>query len=197
MHAFADAQHAVSATTATPSRRPDRLIDLDDGSLKASQRQLRSTRCRCRRDVRARQNHGQRQSGRRGELSRVLSDEREGIDTVPMRHVMYAEKSLLMDDASADALIDYAAALAEAAGGDSVRLVAVGDDGNEVEVAFLLNSATVLIIESASADLEMPANDDAVRIMRQKADHIRHPPEAQTQAPSGLPDFDFDFDEIH
>jgi hypothetical protein len=113
-------------------------------------------------------------------------------DTVRMKHVMYAEKSLLMDDASADALIDYAAALAHIAGGDTVRLWAVGDDGNEVEVSFLLNSATVLIVESASADLKVRGNHDAVTAMRRKSDLIRNPPPAQAQKPSEMPDYDFD-----
>jgi hypothetical protein len=116
----------------------------------------------------------------------------DGTDTVRMKHVMYAEKSLLMDDASADALIEYAAALAEISGGDTVRLWAVGDDGNEVEVSFLLNSATVLIVESASANLNVRANDDAVSHMRHKAEQIRNPPPAQTQKPSDIPDYDFD-----
>jgi hypothetical protein len=111
---------------------------------------------------------------------------------VRMMHVMYAEKSLLMDDASAEALIDYAAALADTAGGDTVRLRAVGDDGNEVEVAFLLNSATVLIIESATASLDLMPNDDAVEYMRSRTDHLRNPRPARTHTLSDASDFDFD-----
>ena len=109
-----------------------------------------------------------------------------------MKHVMYAEKSLLMNDASAEALIDYAAALADSGGADTVRLRAVGDDGNEVEVAFLLNAATVLIIESASAVLDIVPNDDAVAFMRGEIERIRNPRPAQTHTLAHTPEFDFD-----
>ncbi len=111
-----------------------------------------------------------------------------------MKHVMYAEKSLLMDDASAEALIDYAAALASIGDADTVRLRAMGDDGNEVEVSFLLNSATVLIIESASAALELMPNDEAVAHMRDRIDRIRNPRPAQPQ--ERVESTEFDFDEI-
>lgn len=111
---------------------------------------------------------------------------------MPMKHVMYAEKSLLMDDASAEALIDYAAAIADSGGGDTVRLRAVGDDGNQVEVAFLLNSATVLIVESANAVLDVMTNDDAVAYMRGRTERIRNPRPAPTHTLIGSADYDFD-----
>ncbi len=113
-----------------------------------------------------------------------------------MKHVTYAEKSLLMDDASAETLIEYAAALANSGGADRVHLKAVGVDGNKVEVEFLLNSATVLIVESASADLDLEPNDEAVRWMESRMDRIKHPPSAQTESPDGIESFDFDLDEI-
>ena len=109
-----------------------------------------------------------------------------------MKHVMYAEKSLLMDDESADALIEYAAAVAECGGGDTVHLHAVGDDGNEVTVTFLLNSATVLIVETATAKITTLDNDEAVASMRRKIERLRNPPPAQAETPTGLPDYDFD-----
>jgi hypothetical protein len=109
-----------------------------------------------------------------------------------MKHVMYAEKSLLMDDASAEALIDYAAALADSGGADTVRLRAVGEDGNEVEAAFLLNSATVLIIESASAVLDIVPNDDAVAFMRRRTDQLRNPRPSPTHTLADAHEFDFD-----
>ena len=117
-------------------------------------------------------------------------------DARRMKHVTYAEKSLLMDDESAETLIEYAAALASSGGADRVRLRAVGSDGNDVEVEFLLNSATVLIVESASARLEPEPNPAAVRWMKSKMDRIKNPPSAQTEMPSSLDQFDFDLDEI-
>ena len=105
---------------------------------------------------------------------------------------MYSEKSLLMDDASADVLIEYAALLAANGSSDTVRLQAVGEDGNDVEVAFLLNAATVLIVESASADLHPNANEQTVREMRDKIELLRNPPPARMQRASEIPDYDFD-----
>lgn len=112
-----------------------------------------------------------------------------------MKHVMYAEKSLLMEDESAEALMQYAAAIAENNGGDTVKLRAVGVDGNVVEVSMLLNSATVLVVETTSADLSPPDNKEAVEEMRRKTDQLRQPPPAQPFTPSSVPDY-YDFDEI-
>lgn len=109
-----------------------------------------------------------------------------------MKHVMYAEKSLLMDDESADALIDYAAAVAASGGGDTVRLHAVGDDGNEVTVTFLLNSATVLIVETATAKIVTLDNDETVSAIHRKIQRLRNPPPASSETPDGVPDYDFD-----
>lgn len=115
-----------------------------------------------------------------------------------MKHVMYAEKSVLMDDASADTLIDYAAALADVGGGDTVSLHAVGVDGNEVDVTFLLNAATVLVVESASADLDVTENTAAVEEMRRRTAQLRNPIPASPEARRDLSesDFDYDFDPI-
>jgi hypothetical protein len=117
------------------------------------------------------------------------------LEAVGMKHVMYAEKSLLMDDESADALMEYAAAIAENNGGDTVKLRAVGEDGNAVDVSILLNSATVLIVETASADLAPPKNEETVEAMRRKTGQLRQPPPAQPFTPSSVPDY-YDFDEI-
>lgn len=62
---------------------------------------------------------------------------------VPMKHVMYANKSLLMGDEAADLLAEYAAALAEYGHADNVVLRAVGADGTEVDATFVLNSSSM------------------------------------------------------
>lgn len=98
-----------------------------------------------------------------------------------MRHVMYGGKSLLMEDASADTLVEYAAAVAADASGETVRLRALGDDGNEVDVAFLLNAGTVLVVESASGDLPLPANDERVEEMCAALARRRNPPSVQSE----------------
>lgn len=115
-----------------------------------------------------------------------------------MKHVMYGEKSLLMDDESAEALIEYAAAIGDRGAADTVHLKAVGDDGNEVEVDFLVNTATVLVVETASANLDVPANPDAVRAIRRKIELLTNPPPARPEFPPAHHDIDheFDFDQL-
>jgi hypothetical protein len=85
-----------------------------------------------------------------------------------MKHVTMAEKSLLIGDEAADALTEYAALVAKIGGGDQVKLQAVGADGDEVTVTFVLNSGTVMLAETSRSTLPEPKNDDAVRYMRSR-----------------------------
>lgn len=98
-----------------------------------------------------------------------------------MKHVSYGEKSLLMTDESADALIAYAAALGAENDADTVTLSAIGPEGNEVDVTFLLNPATTLVIETATGKGEPPDNEFAVLYMRERTQRLRQPPPAQPQ----------------
>jgi hypothetical protein len=81
-----------------------------------------------------------------------------------------ADKSLLIGDEAADLLLEYAALLAQIGRGDSVKLRAIGADGDEVTVGFLLNSGTVLLIESSTSGLPEPDNGEAERYMRSRLD---------------------------
>ncbi len=76
-----------------------------------------------------------------------------------------AEKSLLIGDAAADTLVRYAALLAKLGSGDAVELSAVGVDGEQVEVTFLLNSGTVMIAETTNSTLPEPDNSEQVEYM--------------------------------
>lgn len=77
-----------------------------------------------------------------------------------------ADKSLLVGNEAADTLVEYAALLARLTSGDAVSLRAIGVDGDEVTVAFLLNSGTVLVTETTTSSLPEPDNDDPVAYMR-------------------------------
>ncbi|MFE7845958.1 hypothetical protein ACFUTX_12305 [Microbacterium sp. NPDC057407] len=98
-----------------------------------------------------------------------------------MKHVTYGENSLLMSDASADALIQYAAALGAENTADTVTLSAIRLEGNEVEVTFLLNPATALMVESATGVATPPPNDEAIASLRARTERLRHPAPAQPQ----------------
>lgn len=79
-----------------------------------------------------------------------------------------ADKSLLIGDEAADLLLSYAALVAKVGGGDQVQIRAIGADGDQVTVGFLLNSGTVLLIESAGSALPEPDNSDAEAYMRDR-----------------------------
>lgn len=98
-----------------------------------------------------------------------------------MKHVTYGEKSLLMSDASADALIGYAAAIGMENSADVITLSAIGMDGNEAEVAFLLNASTAMVVESASGHGSPPENEEVVFYMQERTQRMRQPPPSQPQ----------------
>lgn len=105
-------------------------------------------------------------------------------DSVRVKHVSYTDKSMLMDDESADCLIRFAAVLGNAARAETVTLEAISGDGNVAAVTFLLNNATVLAVESATGGGSPPRNDEAVSWMRDQMDAIEHPPVALPASPS-------------
>jgi len=96
-----------------------------------------------------------------------------------MKHLSYADKTLFVDDATADALVEYAGLLAAEQSGDTVTVRAIGGDGNEVEASFVLNMGTNLVAESTTADVEAPANPTEVAYMLERIGLIRNPPQAQ------------------
>jgi len=81
-----------------------------------------------------------------------------------------ADKSLLVGDEAANLLMKYAALLAQINRGDALDIRALGVDGAEVEVTFLLNSGTVLLAETSASVLPEPDNGPAVQYMRAQLD---------------------------
>jgi hypothetical protein len=95
---------------------------------------------------------------------------------VGMKHVTFADKTLFLDDEAADCLVEYAGVLGATNSADTVRLRAIGGDGNEVEADFVLNAATNLMSESTNSSLRPPTNDEAVDYMRSRMSALRHAP---------------------
>jgi hypothetical protein len=93
----------------------------------------------------------------------------------PMKHITYAEKSLLLGDDAADALIVYAAALATHGRGDSVTLRALSSDGDEVDATFLLTAGAPLMAETPTTRLPEPDDADAVARMQAETDRMVSP----------------------
>ncbi|MDR6610699.1 hypothetical protein [Leifsonia sp. 1010] len=92
-----------------------------------------------------------------------------------MKHVTFAEKSLLIGNEAADLLMQYARLISEQGGSDVVTVRAIGVDGNVVDASFLLNSATVLMVESASTDATEPDNREAVEYLRNRTEELSQP----------------------
>lgn len=85
-----------------------------------------------------------------------------------MKHLLVADKTLLVGDAAAELLLRYAALLAQVRSGDSVTVRATDADGNEVSAGILLNSGTSLVIESATTHLPEPDNAEVERYLRSR-----------------------------
>jgi hypothetical protein len=79
-----------------------------------------------------------------------------------------ADKSLLIGDEIADALIHYAAHLGRISSADDVPVRALGVDGEEVRLLLLLNSGVTLVAESTDSLLPEPDNADAVAYIAQR-----------------------------
>ena len=108
-----------------------------------------------------------------------------------MKHITYAEKSLLVGDDAADALLVYAATLASHGRGDSVTLRALGPDGDEVDATFLLTAGSPLMAETATTTLPEPDNAGPVAAMLAEVARLESPePVSAADDPDGMPDLD-------
>ena len=96
-----------------------------------------------------------------------------------MKHVVYAEKSLLMGDEVVDLMMEYAVLLARQASADSVDVAAIGTEGDTVTATFLIGPATIMVAETSRSVLPEPENDVAVNYLKEKIDQIKSPPNAR------------------
>jgi hypothetical protein len=92
-----------------------------------------------------------------------------------MKHLKYAEKTLLVGDDAADLLTEYAAALAREHSADTVTLKGFGADSDDVEATFVLDSGTILMSESTHTSIPEPDNTEAVDYMRQRLRELTEP----------------------
>jgi hypothetical protein len=112
---------------------------------------------------------------------------------VDMKHVTFADKSLLVGDAAADALLRYAAALSGAGAADAVDVNAISSDGDAVVATFLLNAGSPLMAETTTSSLPEPDNDDVVRYMHERIDRITQPSEVPAHDQDSGDDFEDEF----
>jgi hypothetical protein len=96
-----------------------------------------------------------------------------------MKHVTYAEKTLLVGDDMADAMLEYAAQLATDGDGDALDVRAISGDGDEVVATFLLGGGVPLMAETTTSTLPEPDNAELVERVRADIARRRRPAEIE------------------
>jgi hypothetical protein len=85
-----------------------------------------------------------------------------------MRRVTLVDRPLLIGNEAAELLLDYAALIAQLGRGDSVRLNAIGTDGEDVAIGVLLTSGSTMLVESAASLLPEPDNAVAIAYLTER-----------------------------
>ncbi|WP_210509103.1 hypothetical protein [Naasia sp. SYSU D00057] len=98
-----------------------------------------------------------------------------------MKHITFADKTLLVGDEVADLLVAYCTALANAQKADSVEVHGFSATGEEVVASFVFTSGSSLMAESVHTSLPDPDNKDAL-------EHIRDGMAKLRGASAGVPD---------
>lgn len=93
-----------------------------------------------------------------------------------MKHITFSDKSLLVDDDAADLLLEYAALLADRRKADTVDIIGIEPNGNEVTATFLLDTGAPLMAESTNATMTPPDNAEAIAYMRERIMLLSSPP---------------------
>lgn len=95
-----------------------------------------------------------------------------------MKHITYGQKSLLIGDDAASALVAYAAAVARHRTGDHVTLLGYGANGDEIEATMVLSSGTDIISENVVSNLPELQNIEVVARMRDQTARLDAAPVA-------------------
>jgi hypothetical protein len=106
-----------------------------------------------------------------------------------MKHLTYAEKSLLVGDTAADLTLQYGAILANQGRADTVTLLAIGADGDIVVATLLLDAGSNLMAESTNSPLDEPDNTETENYIRERMRFLSSP---HTALPADEPPFDMD-----
>lgn len=110
-----------------------------------------------------------------------------------MKHLTFADKSMLVGDDVGELLLEYAALLASHGKADTVSLHVYNSDGSDSEATILLDSGAPLMAESVQSHINPPHNDEAVRYLREQMQLITNPPEHTAEASpvkDDYPEFD-------
>lgn len=106
-----------------------------------------------------------------------------------MKHVTFADESLLVDDETTDLLLEYAAALARRGEADAVDIRAYSSIGDEVTATLLLDVGAPLMAETTNSSLPDPDNAAALSYLREQVARLS-PIAANPVEPRVLVDYD-------
>jgi hypothetical protein len=101
-----------------------------------------------------------------------------------MKHITFADKSLLIGDEAADVILAYAAALAASGSAATVTVHAVSSDGDEVDATFLLGAGAPMMAETTHSTLPEPDNSATIAEIQAKLDVLVQPEEVAYETPS-------------
>jgi hypothetical protein len=85
-----------------------------------------------------------------------------------MQEVTYVDETIRVGDEAADALLEYATALADEGRSDYVTLSVLTRDGVERHAKILLNSGSNLLAKDTDDGAAEPDNEPAITYMRER-----------------------------
>ena len=83
-----------------------------------------------------------------------------------MKHITFADKTLLVGDEVADLLVAYCTALANAQKADSVEVHGYSATGEEVAASFVFTTGSSLMAETVHTSMPAPDNTEAIEHMQ-------------------------------
>ncbi len=89
-----------------------------------------------------------------------------------MKQLRYLEQIWLVGDATADVLLDFAAALARAGSAEHIVLEVLDINGMPERVEFLIGPATMMTAEPAHEEFADPNNQEIEKLMRGKVGQL-------------------------
>lgn len=89
-----------------------------------------------------------------------------------MKHISYAGKDLIMGDAAAEALLQFAAELGSAQKTEVVELAVVAGDGDEAIASFLVGTGMDLVAETVNSTMPEPDNSNRVAAINDRRESL-------------------------
>jgi hypothetical protein len=96
-----------------------------------------------------------------------------------MKHLTYADQSVLVGDEAADTLVSFAATLSDTSHADTVIMNAIDTSGDTIVASFVLGAGVNLMAQTTSSSLEEPDNTEAVEYMKARTNELTSQASAQ------------------